>query len=638
MKINKYNGSNNIFNKKVLEYASECNLKKAYYDNLLDSKIYNRASKDLPWVQNYSHDQLSSKVIAESVYSHLFSYGKNHLGDVALVYPSVVGESKYTYKKMFKMIDRVCISLLKMGVEKTEIVSVALPNTVEAVVLIYALTKLGVRANMIHPLASVNEITDNLNITKSKYLFIHHGLLKNNLSNVDKIENIISKTHLENVVVVNPSDEMQKVFNKIYTKKVDAFTKTDYKSSEVFITWKSFMALSKKGKSKIVDKYLSKNLIDASKTAVLLSTGGTTGTAKLVQLSHNNVNACAESLIVDNTKMVAGKDVTLMALPMFHGFGLINSLHMSLCSGVKVVLVTNYDAKNYSKFIKKYNVSVLIGVPAMFTGLLKYGKKLNLSKVKYFVYGGDKMNDSTKDELNKYLKEHKSKTCVLPGYGLSEAGGALVKAKEDDILVSATSDKGVNGVNIGIALPHTKIMIFNTRTKSEITGYNKEGIICACGPSVGLGYYKNAEETKLSYFIYEKEIWLNTGDIGYMNKTGSIFFTQRAKDLIITNGYNVYPVQIESLMNKFSVITNSAVIGAPHKIKGEEPILLIEIELNNSYIDYKKLKEEIKNECTLNLPAYAQPAKILFLQEFAQTKMKKIDKVALKKMYIEGKN
>lgn len=637
MKVNKYNGSNKNFEKKLSEYSSICNEKKGFYDNILESKIKNRASLDVPWTKYYTHDQLSSNIVMHSIFEHLYDYGKDHLNETALIYPNLVGEKKYSYKKLFKMIDNVCISILKLGVKNEDIVTVSLPNTVEAIVIIYALSKLGIVINMMHPLASLNEIKDNINFVKSKYVFMHHGTLKNNESNIDKFYEILNATKLKKIIIVNPSDEMPTLFNKIYTQKADAFTKFDYKNNECFISWKDFYKLSKKGKSKIVDKYFSSYLIDPSKCALLLSTGGTTGTSKLVQLSHNNVNACAESIIIDNEKMIPGKDVTLMALPLFHGFGLINSLHMSLCSGVKVVIVTSYEAKKYAEYIKKYKISVLIGVPAMFTGLMKFGKHLNLSRIKYFVYGGDKMSKKTRNELNLFLKNHKAKTCVLPGYGLSEAGGALIKAKEDDILVDKKSDKGIEGINIGIPLPHTKVMIYNVKTKSEVAGYYKEGLICACGPSVGLGYYKNLEETKISYFLYEKEIWLNTGDIGYMDKDGSVFFTGRLKELIISNGYNIYPIQIESLMVKFPIVTNSAAIGVPHDYKGEVPILLIEIDTEKTYIDYKKLRNEIKNECKLNLPGYAQPEKILFMDKFPQTKMKKLDKVTLKNMYLKGK-
>ncbi len=637
MKLNIYNKSDKNFLKKQREYASLCNEKKAYYDNLMDTKITNYASKDLPWCTYYTHDQLSKEISVLSVYEYLYNYGKNHLSEVALIYPNVIGEKKYSYKKLFKMVDNTCISLLKLGIESKDVVTVALPNTVEAIVVIYALTKLGIMVNMMHPLASLNEMKDNINFVKSKYVFIHHGLLAKNESNIDKFLEISEDSALEKIILVNPSDEMPKLFNKIYTKKVDAFTENNYKKNSNVILWNEFYKLSKKGKSKIVEKYLSKNMVNPSNGILLLSTGGTTGTSKLVELSHNNVNACAESIIVDNTKMESGKDVTLLSLPLFHGFGLINSMHMALCSGVKVVIMPSYDAKKYASYINKYKVSVLIGVPAMFTGLMKFGKHLNLSRVKYFVYGGDKMNKKTKEELNLFLKEHKCKTCVLPGYGLSEAGGALVKAKEDDILVEEKSEKGLSGINIGIPLPHTKVMIYNPRTKMEVKGYYKEGIICACGPSVGLGYYKNPEETKISYFIHEKEIWLNTGDIGYMDKKGSVFFTGRAKEMIVSNGYNIYPVQIESLMNKFSVIKNSAVIGASHEYKGEVAVLLIEIDLDSTYIDFKKLKKEIKEECLNNLPLYSQPSEILYMRKFPETKMKKLDKVALKKMYSEGK-
>lgn len=637
MKVKKYNSTNKNFEKRVLEFSSIANEKKGYYDNLLNVKLSNKGSEDMPWTRYYSHEQLSSVVPVYSIYDLMYSYGSKHLDDIALVYPNKIGEYKYTYKKLFRMINKCCISLLKSGVNDEDIVTVALPSTVEAIVLIYSLAKLGIVINMVHPLASINEINDNLKLTKSRYLFVHHGLLNDSRSNIDKIMQAIGDSFVKKVIVVNPSEQMPWLFNKIYTNKVEASTVLEYEDDELFEMWKNFIARSKKGKSKIVEKYLSTHIINASKCGVMLSTGGTTGTPKLVQLSHNNVNACAYSLVVDNTKMVSGKDTTLLSLPLFHGFGLINCMHMSLCSGVKVVIIASFDAKEYAKFIKKYNATVLIGVPAMFTSLLKYGKKLNLSKIKYMVYGGDKMSQKTRAELNTYLKEHKAKTMVLPGYGLSEAGGALVKSKEEDEYVVVKNDKNIEGVNIGIPLPHTKIMIYNPRTSKEVTGYLKEGIICACGPSVGLGYYKNLEETKNTYFTYNKEIWLNTGDIGYMDKHGILFFTQRAKDIIITNGYNIYPSQVEILTNEYPVIKNSALIGVPHEYKGEVPVFLIELDLNNTYIDYKALKEELFKTCSKNLPEYAQPTKIIFMDSFPQTKMKKLDKVALRKMCISGK-
>lgn len=603
-------------------------IKNKYIENQRKNKLEGKATLDMPWLQFYTNEQILTQLPNYSFYDMVYEYGKNHMNDVALIYPNAIGDKKWTYQELFSNIDQVAQAYLKLGVKpnSNHIVTIALPNIPEAVFSIYALTKLGVIVNMIHPLASVSEIKEILNLTKSKIFVTYEGKTDGE-NNIDKIHKIITHTSIQNVVVANPSDEMPQIMNYIYTKKSKRGREFNYSIDKKYIDWKTFI--------KVPDKKMASK-VNPESTAFLLCTGGTTGTSKLVELTHNNVNCANATLKTDNTKCLSpGNEAIIIVLPLFHGFGLVNCLHYGLTSGITAVLMTKYTPEDYAKYDLKYNATLIIGVPAIFSGIVEHGGKLSFIDRKIIVYGGDKMSESLYNTISQFLIDKNSSVPLMGGYGMTEVVAAVTKAKKEVVGISVECDEKLEITNIGIPFPHNDVMIVKPQTRIEIEGYNKIGVICVAGPSVAKGYFKNKLETENTYFEYQGKRWVYTGDMGLIDsKTGCVFFAQREKRMIVTNGYNIFPSEVEAVLHPIKEMRTVVAIGIPDDIKGEK--LVIYIELHSEFRNSKEaqVKNAVKLLCKEKLSKFAQPKDVVFVSEFPLTKMKKLDVEKLKTDYL----
>lgn len=605
---------------------------KELYEKNDDSQLTGFASEDMPWVKHFTKEDLSSNIIDESIYDYIYSYGKNHMRDKALIYPNALGKKTWTYKKLFKEIQKVEKAFINHGVRKHDIVTICTSNTPETVFCFYAMQKIGVIVNMIHPLSSQGEINEILLRTNSKFLVTYEGTHEN-VNNIDKIHEAIKKTKVKKVIITNPCDEMPYIFKYIYTGKSKLNRKFVYENDKKYIEWKDFLNKQKK------ERNFGKYEINPDDTAALLCTGGSTGTPKLVELSHNNINGGTQTIKIDNNLLIPGKESTIIVMPLFHGFGLSNCLHLALASGVKSILMPKYNPKDFTKYTKKYKTTITLGVPKIFSNMIEHGNKLSMKNQKYMIYGGDKLSLSSYKKFNKYLKEHNAKEPLMGAFGLTECVAAVTRTKKSVINISPIIDKDLEVTNVGIPFAHNDVMIVESKTFNEIKGYNKLGVICIAGPSVSKGYYKDKEATKKTFFKYSNRNWLYTGDMGFIDKeSGTLFFAQREKRLIISNGYNIYPAQIEKHINKIGVVTQSALVGIHHETKGQIPVLFVKVKYNTRITNEKQLKNEITKVSKTKFPRYAKINDVIIIDEFPMTKMNKTDIDELNNIYYEQKN
>ena len=514
-------------------------------------------------------------------------------------------ETQVTYKEMIKRINKVAAALKAIGAERGERITVCMPNTPEAVYAIYAINEIGAVANMIHPLSSENEIEDYLNQAESKIMFCIDV-------SYPKVEAILKNTGVEQVIVVSPTRSMSTIVRIIY--KLTKGRKNHIKKSQQIITWDKF--LSRAGKF-IGNPHARVNSED---DAVIMYSGGTTGKPKGIVLSNINFNAQALGAKYLVPELFKPEYSFMAFLPNFHAFGLGCCIHMPLYFGARTFLIPQFNPKKFKQYITKYKVSTLVGVPTVFDYLTKIKfKKDALKSVKFVVSGGDMISMASKEKINDFLKEHGSKAIMENGYGLTEASGGFIFSPR-----SVANDPDA----IGYPLPDNEVLILDIKTGKPVkTG--DDGEIVLRGMAVMKRYLGKPKETEEAFVKVGNKKYLRTGDIGYIDEEGVVHFRARLKRMIISNGYNIYPANIEEITLKCQNVASCAAVGREDKLRGEKVVVFVVAKEGASE---RQIKKDLATIYKKNLAKYEIPREIRFLDALPQTKLAKVDFKALEKL------
>lgn len=549
-----------------------------------------------PWKKYYTKEEFNIKIPDISLYDQVKNSYLKYPDYKAIEYMGV----NISYKKFIKLIDKASISFSKMNVKKGDIITICTPNIPEALICFYALNKLGAIANMLHPLSSEEEIKYSLNSTKSKY-FIFVDMF------YEKIINIINETEVEKVIFVSPADSLNFIMRLGYNISQIGKYKKYPKNNKLFMSYRHFMRLS------LFEQDLDVPKFGRDTPAVILHSGGTSGKPKNVVIQNRSFILAArqEQIMMKNLK--AG-DCCLAIMPNFHGFGLSVLMHTPLALGCYSILIPKFDSKKFDTLFKKTRATCVLGVPTLYEALINCHneKNLDLSFLKYVVSGGDLLSKKLEDDVNAYLKAHNSKAIITQGYGLSEALAAVTLA----------CDKINKSGSVGIPLAGNYIKIINPATQKELP-YGKVGEIVVNGKALMMGYLNDENETNTALQVHKDgHVWLHTGDLGYIDSDGFIFYKGRQKRMIITSGYNVYPSHVEEVIEAHPAVLQCSVVGVPHPYKQEVGRAFI--VLNEGY---HKLfvKSSIKEHCKKHLAKYMIPQDFVFRKQLPKTKLGKVD-------------
>ncbi|MBQ6265151.1 MAG: acyl--CoA ligase [Clostridia bacterium] len=545
-----------------------------------------------------------------TMYEMVRRISRKHPDAAAYEYLGTTG----TYRELFEGIDSFAKSFAACGVRAGDTVTVCMPNTPEAVFAIYALNKIGAAANVIHPLSAQAEIRNYITSAGSRVAVAVDMC-------VEKIKGIAGETGLEKIVVVSPADSMPALLKTAYRIKTK---KVNLPADGRFIGLREFLRLGEEARIPVTQA-------EPSLPAVILHSGGTTGTPKEIVLTNKGFNSLGtQALIV--LKDVTVNDRVLAILPVFHAFGLGVCVHVTFCLGACSVLIPRFEAAKFTKLMKKHKPSMVFGVPTLYEALINapHSEKLDLSNLKYLVSGGDSLSETLEKRLNNYLKLTGAPVKVIQGYGLTESLGAVCLASGD----------GYKPGSIGKPLPGNRFCIVKPGT-CELLPANTDGEICVSGPTLMSGYRNNEKETSEVLKKHEDgRVWLHTGDIGSIDEDGCIFYRLRLKRLIITSGYNVYPSHIEKIIEQHKAVAKCVVIGVPHPYKVE--VAKAYIVLKADYSESDELRYSIREHCRKNLARYSVPAEFEFRKTMPKTPLGKIDFNALKAehmaKYANGEN
>lgn len=504
-----------------------------------------------------------------------------------------------TYKKFSEEVEKCAKALKTIGIRENDRVTIAMPNCPQAIYMFYAINLVGAVANMIHPLSAEKEIEFYLNESESVTAITLDQFY-------GKFESIRHNTKLTNIIIASVKDELSKPIKAGYMltagRKIQKIP-----SDAPIIRWNDFMKLSR------CCFYNYRIKRKPEDTAVILYSGGTTGITKGILLSNRNFNALSEQVIAANP-FVPG-DKMLAAMPLFHGFGLGVCIHAMLSHGGRCILVPRFTAKSYAKLITRYKCNFIAGVPTLYEALLRipHFERADLSSLKGIFSGGDSLSAELANRFNQFLKAHKSTVSIREGYGTTETVNACCLMPEH--IFKAGS--------IGIPLPDMYIKIVKPDTDIELP-YGEEGEILIAGPTVMQGYLNNAEETAKTMRTHSDGLtWVYTGDLGVMDNEGFIYFHGRAKRMIVSSGYNIYPLQIENILNANALVESSCVVGVPDAYKMQKVKAFV--KLKAGIPKGEETKAEIIAYCRKNIAKYAMPYDLEFVEDLPKTLVGKVD-------------
>ena len=346
---------------------------------------------------------------------------------------------------------------------------------------------------------------------------------------------------------------------------------------------------------------------------MILYSGGTTGTTKGILLTNRNFNALARQIAATNPMFRPG-DKMLSAMPLFHGFGLGVCIHSMLANGGRCVLVPRFTAKSYAGLITKYRCNFIAGVPTLYEALLRIPgmERADLSCLKGVFSGGDSLSVELKKKFDRFLYDHKATIQVREGYGTTETVTACC----------LTPPNMFKEGSIGIPFPDTYIKIVRPGTDEELP-YGEEGEILLAGPTVMKEYINHPEETARTLRRHADGLtWVYTGDLGTMDDEGFIYFRGRAKRMIVTSGYNVYPAQLENILDANESVQMSCVIGVPDPYRMQRVKAFVMLKPGVPASD--ETRADILAYCEKRIARYAMPKEIEFRDELPKTLVGKV--------------
>ena len=555
-------------------------------------------SASAPWFKFYGDMPHTLNYPAKTIYELVRAAALKYPNDVAYEF---MGKN-VTYSQFMARIDRVAKALLALGVGKGDRFTICMPNCPQALDTFYALNRIGAVSNMIHPLSAPSEIAFYLNFSHSKAVLT----LDQFYGKLDQIRGDLKQP--TKLVIAQIKDELPAPLNLLYPMTKAARRVPKLPAAGDFIRWNDFL---RGGKS--IDE-LPDHPIGYTEGASILYSGGTTGTTKGILLSSANFNATAlQTIAASGLHDIHGKKM-LSVMPIFHGFGLGIGIHTALVGGATCILVPQFNVKTYAKLLVKKKPNLVPGVPTLFEALLRTNllEDADLSFLDGMFSGGDSLSVELKHKVDDFLKAHKAKIQIREGYGTTECVTASCLTPKDY----------ARSGSIGVPFPDTYYKIVKPGTTEE-TDPNIEGEICISGPSVMMCYVDNPEETAQTLRRHaDGRIWLHTGDLGAMDTDGFVYFRQRIKRMIITSGYNVYPSQLENIIDGHEKVLLSCVFGVKDKYKMQKVKAFV--VLRPGFEPTEEVRQELFDHCRKHIAKYAMPYEIEFRTELPKTLVGKV--------------
>ena len=507
---------------------------------------------------------------------------------------------KTSFAQFLERITQTASAFAAMGIGRGDRVTLALPNIPQALWCFYGLNRLGAIPNMVHPLSAPSEIAFYLRASESRVIVAVDSFDERVREAMEMLEKPVPR------ILAHIADELAFPKNVAYKFSIRKKMPEIAYGPDI-IDWHDFFANNTQGR-------LDPDTGKREDVAAVLYSGGTTGTTKGILLSNGNFNATALQTAAAAAFPLGPGMKMLSVMPVFHGFGLGIGIHTALIHGLECILLPQFSVKTYAKILRTKKPDIIPGVPTLFEALLRAPglEKTDLSFLQGVFSGGDSLSIELKRKVDAFLKAHGAKVQIREGYGTTECVTASCLTPRD------TYREG----SIGIPFPDTYYSICRVGTQEEADP-GEEGEICLRGPSVMLGYMDNPEETAQTLRRHaDGEIWLHTGDLGFMDEDGFVYFRQRIKRMIVSSGYNIYPSQLENILDAHEKVLLSCVIGVPDAYKMQKVKAFVVPAPGVE--PTQELRGELMDYCRKHIARYALPYDIEFRTELPKTLVGKV--------------
>ena len=555
-------------------------------------------SAQAPWLKFYGDMPAHLDYPEKTIYQIVRQTARSYPNNVAYEFMN----KQTTFAQFMERIDRTAKALTAIGIGKGDRVTICMPNCPQALDTFYAINRIGAVSNMIHPLSAPSEIAFYLNFSHSKAILTLDQFYGKLVEIEDQLEQPVIR------IIARIKDELPLPLNVLYPLSKAARKVPKLPKDGNYVLWHDFL----RGGEKI--KELPPDEMSYLEGASILYSGGTTGTTKGILLSSANFNATAlQTIAASGCDTIVGKKM-LSVMPVFHGFGLGIGIHTALVGGGTCILVPQFSVKTYAQLLMKKQPNFIPGVPTLFEALLRTDllENADLSFLVGMFSGGDSLSVELKKKVDEFLKAHNAKIQIREGYGTTECVTASCLTPKDY----------ARSGSIGIPFPDTYYKIVKPGTTEEVEP-NIEGEICISGPSVMMCYIDNPEETAQTLRRHaDGRIWCHTGDLGTMDSDGFIYFRQRIKRMIITSGYNVYPSQLENIIDGHEKVLLSCVVGVKDKYKMQKVKAYVVLRPGVEPTD--EVREELMAHSRKHIAKYAMPYEIEFREDLPKTLVGKV--------------
>jgi long-chain acyl-CoA synthetase len=506
-----------------------------------------------------------------------------------------------TYRELQERIERCARALASLGLGPGDRITISMPTSPQGVIAFYAASRIGAVSSMIHPLSAPAEIAHYLTLSKSRFALTLDAFY-------GQFAQIRDQTPLETLILARIGDELS------LPKRIGFWATRGRKIPSVpadadVVWWRDV--------EKGAGGELATPATSADDPATILYSGGTTGLPKGIMLSHASVTS--EAMQVVAWVGMSERDVVLAVLPIFHGFGLGALVHAGLISGAKLVMVPQFSAEIVAKLMRTKRPTLMAGVPTLYDSLARDPalQKADLASLRAAFSGADTLQQSVRDRFEQLVADRGGHVRLLEGYGLTEAVTAIMGNPLHAPRVGT----------VGIPFPDIDAKICEPGSEHEVE-VGADGEICVAGPPVMLGYLDDPVATAETLRTHaDGRTWLHTGDVGRMDEDGFFTFAARSKRMIKSSGFNVYPGQVEAVLQEHPAVAESCVIGVPDEAQGERVKAVVVLRDPEAASD--AVAAELIDHCRQRLIKWSCPRDVEFRTDLPLTKIGKVDFRAL---------
>ncbi len=544
---------------------------------------------DRPWVKQYDKGVPTTiDYPAVPLFFFLEDAAKKHPETPCTIFKG----ARITYKEMNEITDRLAAGLAEVGVKKGDRVGIFMPNTPQFVMAYFAILKAGGVVVATNPLYSPREIEHQANDAGVEIM-----LVMSNFYNT--IKQVQPKTKIRKVVVTNIKETLPPVLAFLFglTKEKKGGFRVELQPGDLWM--KDLIERHKPEDRPKLD-------IGPDDVALFQYSGGTTGISKGAVALHRTL--VANTLMIRSwmTNCEDGKEVVLMAIPLFHVYGMVAGMCFAMRAASSMVMIPNpRDLKDVLDNLQKYKATIYPGVPAMYNGLNNHpdvlARKYDLSSIKACISGSAPLMRETKEKF-----EALTGGKLVEGYGMSETP-------------TATHCNPLFGKNppgsIGLPLPDVDCRIISLDDEVTVMPVGEIGELVVKGPNVMKGYHNMPTETANTL----RDGWLYTGDIARMDEEGFFYIVDRKKELIKPGGYQVWPREVEEVIAMNPKVLEVGVAGIPDPYRGETVKAWVVLKPGETATE-----EEIKEWCKDKLAKFKVPTHVEFRDELPKTTVGKI--------------